>query len=114
MAGSSTSTIRAATSWRFARSRRAPEGRAASPRIDVASLLAVALWRLRCRVERADHPAPRVGRVDHVVDSERCASDQRLAALIRGVDQLVVATLACGRVVDQLELVAKAELHLTL
>src|SRR3546814_10283097 len=83
----------------------------ASPGVDVGALLAGAGRERRRRRERRGDPAPRVGRVDHVVDLEVAGRVERLAVLVHAVDHLVERAVALRGVFDGLELLAVAEAH---
>src|SRR3546814_12500079 len=80
----------------------------ASPGVDVGALLAGAGRERRRRRERRGDPAPRVGRVDHVVDLEVAGSVERLAVLVHAVDPLVERAVAPRGVFDGPVLLAVA------
>jgi hypothetical protein len=69
--------------------RSADPPRAGLPGIDAGALLSRARRRRGHRCERACDPAPRVGRVDHVVDLEHRRHVHRLPDLVHARDHLV-------------------------
>src|SRR3546814_17434912 len=84
----------------------------ASPGVDVGALLAGAGRERRRRRERRGDPAPRVGRVDHVVDLEVPGRVASLAVPGHAVDHPVERAVALGRALTGLYLLSGSEEHL--